>query len=113
LPFVLGCATQRDAGAALVGTGLVVAVVAAEATTRPTAVTPTGYSASTSRHGAAAAAGVVAGVALAAVGSALAEGAPDDALPAQHVGAVASRPRGWRLVRPPEDASGSPDPEPL
>jgi hypothetical protein len=113
VPSMMGCASQQDAGAALVDTGLIVAVATAEAATRPTVFTSQGYSASTSRHAGAAAAGVAAGVALAAVGSALESGAPDDAPRAQPHNSVASPPSsGWRLVRPAEDAETSEDPEP-
>jgi hypothetical protein len=109
---MMGCASQRDAGAALVDTGLVVAVAAAEAATEQRVFTPGGYSASTSRHAGEAAAGVAAGVALAAVGSALASGAPDDAPHVQQPRSVAPASSGWRLVRPAEDAESSEDPEP-
>jgi hypothetical protein len=108
LMVVTGCASQRETGAALVGTGLVVAVVTAEAATGQRVVTSQGYAASTSRNGGAAAVGVGAGVALAAAGAALAENAPDDAPRAGRAGTAPSG--GWRLVRPAETA-GSLDPE--
>jgi hypothetical protein len=124
--LVTSCATHRETGAALVGTGLVVAVVTAEAATGGFATpkgyanaateqrfnTPGGYSQSTCRHGAKVAAGVGVGVALAAAGAAIAKEGPEDAWPAARGSANPSPRGGWRLVRPAENAKSSNDPDP-
>ena len=102
-----GCATHREAGAALVGTGLVVAVVTASAATEHGTLMPEGYSRSTSVHGGAATAGVAAGVALAAAGSALERERPDDVGPSSRVANGAAPRRSWRLVRPASEREDS------
>lgn len=73
-----GCASRYQAGQALVASGTVVAVIASELATDPSsrcqyAQPCAAYGGSTSQKSGAAAAGVAAGVALAAVGSVLQE----------------------------------------
>src|SRR5436190_17862294 len=65
------CASQRDAGEALIVSGAMVAIGASEAATGGVPCVRNGCAAQTSRHSAQVAAGVAAGVALAAAGSAL------------------------------------------
>jgi hypothetical protein len=97
-----GCASRSDAGAALVAAGAVVAVAAAYAATeRPHCGTEYNcqWSASTSKHGAAAAAGVATGVGLAAMGAAIAERDPAETKPKRNPPPL----NPFRLVRPAED----------
>lgn len=101
-----GCASRHDAGEALIGAGTLVAIASSEAATRHGVCVETGCAAQTSRHAAQAAAGVGAGVALAAVGA---------ALESQDSGDVASRPvappppaGSYRLVRKPEESEEPP-----
>src|SRR6186713_3166570 len=84
---LLGCATQRETGQAMVGAGALVAVVASEAATDTVDCTPTGCRASTSRNTDVAAAGVGAGIGLAVVGAALSASDPGD-----HLGTAAAAP---------------------
>lgn len=75
-----GCASRYETGQALVASGTVVAVVASELATNGSQCALrapcAGLYGSTSRHSDAAAAGVAAGVALAAAGSVLEESDP-------------------------------------
>jgi hypothetical protein len=97
---LVGCASERDAGAALVGAGAIVAIVASEAASDSIVCTREACSAATSKHAAAAAAGVGAGVAIAAAGAAL----QDDDNASDHnvrVGSSSHATGSWRLVRAP------------
>jgi hypothetical protein len=100
------CATARGNGAALVGTGLAVAVISSAVATEHTTCSLQACSRSTSRNSGAAAAGVAAAVALAAVGAAMASDDRGDAPRPRGTTASsqAGPPRGWRLVRPPDNA---------
>lgn len=76
VPALAGCASRYETGQALVASGTVVAIVASElATNEPSAcgigMPCAGWYGSTSRHAGDAAAGVAAGVGLAAIGAAL------------------------------------------
>src|SRR5690349_4827537 len=84
IQLLLGCASRRDAGNALVATGTVVAITGAAAATRHSTCVVEGCTRSTSKNGGAAAASVGAGVALAAAGSALAREDPESSFHVPH-----------------------------
>ena len=99
-----GCARQSDAGAALVATGAVVAVAAAYASADRVqcggAYNCNWNTWSTSKNAGAAAAGVAAGVGIAALGAAIVEPDPPEVKPRKR-NPPPQNP--FRLVRPAED----------
>jgi hypothetical protein len=101
-----GCASRHDTGEALIAGGTIVAVTTAAVATHTTCM-QSGCSGQTSRHAKEAAAGVAAGVVLAAAGAALAsEPAGDSALPKP--ARAAPKSGNWHLVRKADEGEEPP-----
>jgi hypothetical protein len=111
LTILSGCASHRDAGAALVTAGAVVATAGAVAATGHTTCGTDYFSCTraTSKNGAVAAGAVGAGVALAAAGAAIEANASDETTRPAASSNTGSGTNGWRLIRKPNENAGDPE----